>query len=127
MAQFKSHWILSIIDLALFRLTGRKELLDEAWNVALRVAGMLGVDERSGARVFLPGALDHRNAANHAIDSGAAADCLASVILEAGDAHPADERARLEEAVRPSWGQQEEPSWLLPSALPWPLLCLLPS
>jgi hypothetical protein len=90
---------LIIIDLVLHRLTGSPEALEEARAVARRVAAMLGTDPRSGARVFLPGALDHRNAANHAIDSGAATDCLASLVLEGGAALEVDERARLTAAA----------------------------
>lgn len=91
---------LSVIDLTLFRLTGREEFREEAIRIALRVADRLGEDPRSGASVFLPGALDHRNAANHAIDSGAAVDCLATVLLEAGGEYGKEDRARCEEAVK---------------------------
>ncbi len=91
---------LSLLDLALYRMCGREEFMQEAASVAVRVAGKIHRNPHTGASIFFPGALDHRNAANHAIDSGAAVDCLATMIDEEPGAFKERELAEVREAVQ---------------------------
>jgi len=90
---------LALIDLALFRLTKDEIYIKEAKDIVLGVAKMTRQDIASNSTIFYPGALDHRNAANHPIDSGAAVDCLSTLLISAPEFFNDKERAVVEAAV----------------------------
>jgi len=60
---------------------------------------MLGEDPDSKVPVFLPGRVDPRNASTNAIDGGACADVLATLLEEVPDIFSESERARTTEAL----------------------------
>lgn len=87
------------IDLALRKATGDSKYEARIRNRVLRTLTMLKRDAKTGASVFFPGSLDHRNAATNLIDSGACCDVLAEVADEARDLFTAAERERICAAV----------------------------
>lgn len=66
----------------------------------LRTLTQVRTDPSTGASVFYPGSLDHRNAASNLIDSGACCDVLAEVLEEVPELFSAEERGALTTALR---------------------------
>jgi hypothetical protein len=89
----------ALIDLENWRFTREEEYLALAKAAVLRAVDLLGEDPESQVPVFLPGRTDPRNASTNAIDGGACADTIATLLEEAPEAFEADERRRCEEAL----------------------------
>ena len=89
----------AIIDLQNWRFTREDEYLERARRSVLRTVDMLGEDPESRVPVFLPGRVDPANASNNAIDGGACADVIATLLEEAPAAFSESETARCREAL----------------------------
>jgi hypothetical protein len=89
----------ALIDLYNWRYTREEHYRDRARAAALRAVDMLGEDPESRVPVFLPGRTDPRNASTNAIDGGACADVLATLLDEAPDLFDADASARCRQAL----------------------------
>jgi hypothetical protein len=89
----------ALIDLENWRFTREEEYLARAKAAVLRAVDLLGEDPESRVPVFLPGRTDPRNASTNAIDGGACADTIATLLEEAAEAFEPDERRRCEEAL----------------------------
>ena len=89
----------AVIDLTLWRFTREEDDLQHAVDRVLRTVSMLGVDPESHVPVFLPGRVDPRNASTNAIDGGACADVLATMLEEVPEAFSDSERERITEAL----------------------------
>ncbi|HVQ25169.1 MAG TPA: hypothetical protein VMV01_08325, partial [Planctomycetota bacterium] len=89
----------ALIDLENWRFTREEEYLALAKAAVLRAVDLLGEDPESHVPVFLPGRTDPRNASTNAIDGGACADTIATLLEEAPEAFEPDERRRSEEAL----------------------------
>ena len=89
----------ALIDLENWRFTREEEYLDRAKAAVLRAVDLLGEDPESKVPVFLPGRTDPRNASTNAIDGGACADTIATLLEEAPEAFEPSERSRCEEAL----------------------------
>ncbi len=87
------------IDLVLLRRTGDERYKERIRRRALRTVSMVKKDPNTGASVFFPGSLDHRNAASNLIDSGACCDVLCELIEEVPELFSAEEIERLKAAV----------------------------
>ncbi len=70
----------ALIDLESWRHTREEEALERARKRVLRTVDHLGLDPESRVPVFLPGRVDHRNASTNAIDGGACADVIATLL-----------------------------------------------
>lgn len=89
----------AVIDLTLWRFTREEDDLQRAVQRVLRTVAMLGEDPDSHVPVFLPGRVDPRNASTNAIDGGACADVLATLLEEVPQAFSDSERQRTTEAL----------------------------
>jgi hypothetical protein len=89
----------ALIDLHNWRYTREEHYRARARAAALRAVDMLGQDPESRVPVFLPGRTDPRNASTNAIDGGACADVLATLLDEAPDLFDADEAERCRQAL----------------------------
>jgi hypothetical protein len=89
----------ALIDLHNWRYTREERYRERARRAALRAVDMFGEDPESRVPVFLPGRTDPRNASTNAIDGGACADVLATLLEEAPDLFDADETARCRQAL----------------------------
>jgi hypothetical protein len=89
----------AVIDLTLWRFTREEDELQQAVSRVLRTVDMLGEDPESHVPVFLPGRVDPRNASTNAIDGGACADVLATMLEEVPDAFSDSDRERTTEAL----------------------------
>ncbi|MHC5209340.1 MAG: hypothetical protein ACYTG2_01310 [Planctomycetota bacterium] len=89
----------ALIDLYNWRYTREDLYRARARAAALRAVDMLGQDPESRVPVFLPGRTDPRNASTNAIDGGACADVLATLLEEAPDLFDADEAERCRQAL----------------------------
>jgi hypothetical protein len=70
----------AVINLEAWRFTREEDYLDRGKRQVLRAVDHLGLDPESRVPVFLPGRVDHRNASTNAIDGGACADAIATLI-----------------------------------------------
>lgn len=70
----------AVINLEAWRSTREEEYLDRGKRQVLRAVDHLGLDPESRVPVFLPGRVDHRNASTNAIDGGACADSIATLL-----------------------------------------------
>ncbi|GJM22237.1 MAG: hypothetical protein DHS20C15_21520 [Planctomycetota bacterium] len=89
----------ALIHLMLWRYSREEEPLEAAKRVVLHTVDMLGEDPDSKVPVFLPGRVDPRNASTNAIDGGACADVLATVLEEVPELFSESERARITDAL----------------------------
>jgi hypothetical protein len=89
----------AILDLQNWRFTREESYLERARRAVLRTVDMLGEDPESRVPIFLPGRVDPANASNNAIDGGACADVIATLLEEAPSAFPEDETARCRQAL----------------------------
>jgi len=89
----------ALIDMALWRYTREEESLSRAIARVMRTVDMLGEDPGSHVPIFLPGRVDPRNASTNAIDGGACADVLATLLEEVPQAFSESERQRTTEAL----------------------------
>ena len=89
----------ALIDLAHGRYTREDEPLERARRRVLRTVDHLGIDPGSNVPVFLPGRVDGRNASNNAIDGGACADVIATLLEEAPELFSDGETERCREAL----------------------------
>lgn len=89
----------ALIDLAHGVYTREDEPLERARRRVLRTVDHLGIDPGSDVPVFLPGRVDGRNASNNAIDGGACADVIATLLEEAPELFDERERARCVDAL----------------------------
>ncbi len=89
----------ALIDLYNWRYTRDETFLEPLRVVALRTVDNLGEDPESRVPVFLPGRVDPRNASTNAIDGGACADVLATLLEEVPEAFSDEERARIADAL----------------------------
>ena len=89
----------ALLHLTSWRLTREEDHLDACRRIVLRTVSMLGEDPQSKVPVFLPGRVDPRNASTNAIDGGACADTLATVLEERPELFSDDEAARVREAL----------------------------
>lgn len=89
----------ALIDVALWRYTREEDSLEQALARVMRTVDMLGEDPGSHVPVFLPGRVDPRNASTNAIDGGACADVLATLLEEVPQAFSESERQRATEAL----------------------------
>lgn len=71
----------ALIDLENWRFTREEDYLARAKAAVLRAVDLLGEDPGSGVPVFLPGRTDPRNASTNAIDGGACADTIATLVM----------------------------------------------
>lgn len=90
----------ALLHLELWRYTREPECLEVARQVVLRTVSMLGEDPGSHVPVFLPGRVDPANASTNAIDGGACADTLATVLDECPQMLEGDEVQRVREALQ---------------------------
>ncbi|MDG2149939.1 MAG: hypothetical protein P8N09_10480 [Planctomycetota bacterium] len=72
----------SVINLEAWRFTREEDYLERGKRQVLRAVDHLGLDPESRVPVFLPGRVDHRNASTNAIDGGACADAIATILEE---------------------------------------------
>jgi hypothetical protein len=89
----------ALIDLASWRYTREEMFLDRARRAVLRAVDRLGEDPESRVPVFLPGRVDPRNASTNAIDGGACADTIATLLEVAPAALDDDQAERCREAL----------------------------
>ncbi len=89
----------ALIHHACYRYTREDFYLDRARQQALRTVDMLGQDPESGVAVFLPGRVDPANASTNAIDGGACADVLSTLLASDPDIFDSREQERVHEAV----------------------------
>lgn len=89
----------ALIDLALWRYSREIEPLEQAVQRVMLTVDRLGEDPESHVPVFLPGRVDPRNASTNAIDGGACADVLATLLEEVPEAFDDDQRARATAAL----------------------------
>jgi len=89
----------ALLHLELWRYTRDEEHLERARAIVLRTLSMLGEDPDSKVPVFLPGRVDPRNASTNAIDGGACADTLATVLDECPQMFRGDEPVRVRDAL----------------------------
>ena len=89
----------ALLHLELWRYTREEECLDLCRRVVLRTVDMLGEDPQSKVPVFLPGRVDPRNASTNAIDGGACADTLATVLEECPEIFSLEESERITAAL----------------------------
>ncbi len=89
----------AVIDLYNWRFTREDLYLERARRAVLRAVDNVGVDPEGGVPVFLPGRLDPRNGSSNAVDGGACADAIATLLQEAPDALSGAERDRCTDAL----------------------------
>lgn len=89
----------ALLHLENWRYTREPENLERARAIALRTVSMLGEDPESRVPVFLPGRVDPKNASTNAIDGGACADVLASLLDECPQMFEGDEVERVRLAI----------------------------
>lgn len=89
----------ALIHLQYWRYSREEEPLDFARRVALRTVDNFGEDPQSHVPVFLPGRVDPANASTNAIDGGACADVLSTLLAEVPQIFSDSERQRVGEAL----------------------------
>jgi len=89
----------AVIDLENWRYTREDGYLERARRAVLRTVDNFGIDPEGQVPVFLPGRVDPRNASTNAIDGGACADVIATLLEEAPAAFSESERDRCRDAL----------------------------
>jgi len=89
----------ALINLTAWRYSREEEYLACAHRQVLRAVDHLGEDPESQVPVFLPGRVDHRNASTNAIDGGACADVIATLLEEVPSLFSDGERQRCQDAL----------------------------